>query len=120
MGFLNFFKQNKSGKVKLIDSEWEHLYKTNFEQFWEKVIEEGDLSTLPNCIGSLRTDELMYGEEARNCYLARLKGAISPSKFYIDNQWTSLLKIKHELKEENKPSDMLGAIRTYEGRYIKY
>ena len=117
MGFFDFFK--KSNNVKLSDAEWEHLYKTDFEEFWEMVVKEGDLTKLPNRIVEPRGDETLYGNEAREYFLSCLKQTISPSKFDCDLKWRSLLKYKQILKENNHSTCMLDAIREYE-RHIKY
>ncbi len=111
--------KKNSSTIKLSDAEWEDLYKTNYEEFWEMVLKEGDLTKLPNSIHNYRSGENIYGEEARNCLLRRLKSIVEPS----GNDYgriTSLLEIKHELKEKYQPASMLDAIREYESRYIRY
>ena len=118
MGFLNFFRKSK-GTVKLSDSEWERLYKTNFEEFWEMVVKEGDLTKLPNHIVEMRSEKPLYGNDARNYFLDRLKRRASYSEFDRDITWKVLLKYKHELEEKNQSASMLDAIREYE-RHIIY
>ena len=49
--------------INLSDAEWEHLYKTNFEEFWDLVVKQGDLTKLPNYIVEIRSEEPLYGNE---------------------------------------------------------
>lgn len=118
MGFFNFFGVFKKAR-KLSDHEWEQLYITDYEGFWEMVLKEGDLSNLP----SYREDRLgnpIYGEEAKSCYLNTLKFMFRPSMLNCNKEIATLLKIKHELKENGKSASMLDAIIEYECRYIVY
>lgn len=113
---------------KLSDEEWEYFYKTDFEKFWEMVLEEYDLSKLPDRIVNLRDDTMIYGEEARKVYLSRLKGVVEYNEWttmnrpeVIDIRWNTLKYLKKELQE--KTSDkvyMLDVIRNYEDKYIRY
>jgi len=107
---------------KFADAKWEHLYKTDFESFWNMAVNEYDLSKLPDRIGNLRDDTMLYGEEARSCFLSRLRSAIKPSTIYANTQWNDLMQIKRELEEKNPNTRiyMLDIIREYEHRYIKY
>ena len=115
-------KTNNKQNEKLADSEWEHLYKTDFESFWNMAVKEYDLSKLPDRISNLRDDTMLYGEDARNCFLSRLKGAIKPSNNYADKQWNSLMQLKRESEEKNPNTRvyMLDIINEYEHRYFKY
>jgi hypothetical protein len=120
MGFWDFFRLNNQKTDKVSDAEWEHLYKTNFEEFWKRVVEEYDLSKLPTYMLSMRDDTPLYGDDARNCLLSRLKWVIVPSENECDRKWNSLFEIKRELEEKARPVYMLDAIRVYESRYIRY
>jgi hypothetical protein len=122
------------GKVETVkigepsDEEWEYLYKTDFEKFWEKVLDEYDLSKLPDKIMSLRDDTMIYGEEAREVYLSRLKGVVEYSEWMtknhpevINNQWNTIKELKKELQEKTSGElYMLDVIRNYEDKYIRY
>ena len=105
--------------INLSDAEWENLYKTNFEVFWEMVVNEADLTKLPNHISEIRNGESLYGEDARNYYLDHLKRCVYPSKFSCDIQWAALLQIKLELEKKNQPISMLDIIKEY-NHHIKY
>ena len=123
--YLGAKKESEKEPIYLInfsDEEWEHLYKNDFETFWNMAVKEYDLSKLPDRIGNLRDDTMLYGEEARNCFLSRLKGAIEPSNIYADKKWYSLIQLKRESEENNQNTRvyMLDIIREYEHRYIKY
>ena len=104
------------------DKEWEHLYKTNFEVFWDLVVKEGDLTKLPTYLVETRSEEPLYGKEARDYILYHLKQSISPwnDDTIRNRQWVALLRIKHELEEKSQSKVcMLDVIREYES-HIKY
>ena len=106
--------------VILSDTEWESLYKTDFEKFWEMVVREGDLTKLPDYVVETRSGEPLRGEDARQCILSRIKREISPSIIDCEIKWDSLLRIKHELVQTDKSSSMLDVARVYIQRYIVY
>ena len=114
--------------VNLSDAEWEHLYKTDFEKFWEMVVEEYDLSKLPDRIMSLRDDTMIYGEDARKMYLSRLKGVVGYNEWTTKNRpevinihWNTLKELKKELQEKTSEKVyMLDVIKNYEDKYIRY
>ena len=105
---------------EISDKEWEQLYKTNFEMFWEKVLEDVDLSKLPKTIYNHRTFEEIKGKDAREVYLMRLKCVMEPSQFDCDMIWDILLELKHELEQEKCSTSMFDVIEEYHSRYIIY
>ena len=124
-----FYEKVETVRVgKLSDEEWEYFYKTDFEKFWEMVIEEYDLSKLPDRIVNLRDDTMIYGEDARKMYLSRLKGVVEYNEWTTKNRpeainihWNTLKELKKELQEKTSEKVyMLDVIRNYEDKYIRY
>lgn len=109
---------------KTSDEEWEQLYKTDFEKFWHRVLEETDLRKLPTKVYNYRDDEAVYGKAAREMHLGRLKWIIKPSQadsqLDIDKRWKSLMELKCELEKKDSSVDMYDVIDTYHSRYVRY
>lgn len=120
---------NISDISNISDEEWENLYKTNYDVFWDLTVKEYDPSKLPDEIGSLRDGSMLYGEDAKEAYLYRLRSVVEYNEWtisnrpeVIDNNWNILKKLKKELQERN-PSEkvyMLDVIISYEIKYIQY
>ena len=115
--------------VNISDEEWENLYKTNYDVFWDLTVKEYDPSKLPDEIGSLRGGSMLYGEDAKKAYLYSLRSVVEYNEWTIsncpediDNYWNTLKELKKELQERN-PSEkvyMLDVIISYQIKYIKY